>query len=74
MLEELFNKYHSDKGTKIGPKHSYADFYEKYLDPIKRIDKTRYKRCNEAFCTWYQIEWVTVFYFENLQTINTTEI
>ena len=25
-LEELFNKYKSDKGTKVGPKHSYADF------------------------------------------------
>lgn len=35
MLEELFNRYHSDKGTKIGPKHSYANFYERYLNPIK---------------------------------------
>ena len=35
MLNELFNKYQSDKGTKIGPKHSYAEFYEKYLEPVK---------------------------------------
>ena len=34
-LETLFNKYKSDKGTEIGPKHSYADFYEKYLESIK---------------------------------------
>lgn len=35
MLNELFNQHQSDKGTKIGPRHSYADFYEKYLSPIK---------------------------------------
>jgi len=34
-LNSLFNKYQSDKGTEIGPKHSYASFYEKYLEPIK---------------------------------------
>jgi hypothetical protein len=35
MLNNLFNKYQSDKGTEIGPRHSYADFYEKYLNHIK---------------------------------------
>jgi hypothetical protein len=34
-LETLFNKYKSDKGTEYGVRHSYADFYEKYLEPIK---------------------------------------
>ncbi len=37
-LETLFNKYKSDKGTEIGPKHSYASFYEKYLEPINQND------------------------------------
>ena len=30
-LTALFNKYLSDKGDEIGPKHNYAEFYEKYL-------------------------------------------
>lgn len=34
-LDELFNKNGSDKGTKVGAKHSYSVFYEKYLEPIK---------------------------------------
>ena len=34
-LETLFNKYKSDNGTEIGPRHSYTYFYEKYLEPIR---------------------------------------
>jgi hypothetical protein len=57
MLEELFNKYHSDKGTKIGPKHSYADFYEKYLDPIKNDELLILEigLCDgKSLRTWYE--------------------
>jgi hypothetical protein len=31
LLTSLFNKYYSDKGDQIGPKHNYSEFYEKYL-------------------------------------------
>lgn len=34
-LETLFNKYNSDKGTLINPKHSYCEFYEKYLHTLR---------------------------------------
>ena len=30
-LENTLNKYNSDKGTKYGAKHSYADFYDQFL-------------------------------------------
>jgi hypothetical protein len=31
LLTSLFNQYYSDKGNQVGPKHNYAEFYEKYL-------------------------------------------
>jgi len=37
-LEEVFNKYGSDKGNEIGPKHSYSQFYEKFLQEVKNDD------------------------------------
>jgi hypothetical protein len=37
MLNELFNKYRSDKGNIHGPKHKYAKFYESFLSD-KRED------------------------------------
>jgi hypothetical protein len=37
MLNELFNKYGSDKGNIHGPKHKYAKFYESFLSD-KRED------------------------------------
>jgi hypothetical protein len=30
-LEDILNKNSSDKGTKNGVKHSYAEFYDKFL-------------------------------------------
>ena len=35
LLETIFNKYRSDKGTEIGPRHSYSEFYLKYLEKIR---------------------------------------
>jgi hypothetical protein len=56
-LEKLFNKYKSDKGTEIGPRHSYAGFYEKYLEPIKN-DKLLILEiglCDgKSLKTWYE--------------------
>jgi hypothetical protein len=31
LLNEIFNKYGSDKGDANGPKHNYANFYEKFI-------------------------------------------
>lgn len=57
MLEELFNKYRSDKGTQIGPRHSYTDFYEKYLDPIRNNELLILEigLCDgKSLRTWYE--------------------
>ena len=56
-LETLFNKYKSDKGTEIGPKHSYASFYEKYLEPIKddKLLILEIGLCDgKSLKTWYE--------------------
>ena len=56
-LETLLNKYKSDKGTEIGPKHSYADFYEKYLEPIKddKLLILEIGLCDgKSLKTWYE--------------------
>jgi hypothetical protein len=34
-LESIFNRHGSDKGNEIGPKHSYSQFYEKFLEKDK---------------------------------------
>ena len=34
-LEDVLNRNGSDKGTKNGAKHSYADFYDKFLKDKK---------------------------------------
>lgn len=43
MLNDIMNKHRSDKGTEHGSKHSYCDFYERYLgkfctDPVSLLE------------------------------------
>ena len=56
-LETLFNKYESDKGSNFGARHSYAGFYEKYLEPIKN-DKLLILEIGvcqgKSLKTWYE--------------------
>jgi len=57
LLETLFNKYKSDKGTEIGPRHSYSEFYSKYLEKI-RFEKLLILEiglCDgKSLRTWYE--------------------
>ena len=69
-LETLLNKYKSDKGTEIGPKHSYADFYEKYLEPIKddKLLILEIGLCDgKSLKTWYA-DLNHLFYADNVFT------
>jgi hypothetical protein len=56
-LEILFNKYRSDKGTKIGPRHSYSEFYSRYLEKIRFDDLLILEigLCDgKSLRTWYE--------------------
>lgn len=56
-LEVLFNKYKSDKGTEIGPRHSYSNFYSKYLEEIRFNDLLILEigLCDgKSLKTWYE--------------------
>lgn len=57
LLETLFNKYRSDKGTEVGPRHSYSEFYAKYLDEIrfKELLILEIGLCDgKSLRTWYE--------------------
>ena len=52
LLENLFNKYRSDKGNEVGPRHSYSDFYSKYMD--KLFKKEYYQYSTQIYSIYLQ--------------------